>query len=309
MVFRIQILGSGSATPRLHRNPTSQYVNVLERHILIDCAEGTQIQMQKFKVKPQRIQIILISHLHGDHYLGLIGLLSSMHLNGRKKPVHIFAPEGLQEIVNMQLHHSKTTLGFKLVFHSLTGRDSEMIFEDNVVEIHTIPLDHRIYCNGFLIKEKARKRNISKEAIAKFKIPVAMMHRLAKGEDWIQENGVVIANKELTINPAASRSYAYCSDTRYSEGILSLINEVDLLYHEATFLDDMKDRAAKTYHTTAKQAAEIANLGNVKQLLLGHFSARYNNVDAFVYESKDIFENVRVVNDGDIFDIPLEDVN
>lgn len=303
MIFRVQILGSGSATPRLHRNPSAQYVNVLERHILIDCAEGTQMQMQKFKVKPQRIQHILISHLHGDHYLGLVGLLSSMHLNGRKKTVHIYGPEALQEIVNIQLHHSKTTLGFELVFHPLTSSQSEKIFEDKVIEIWTIPLEHRIYCNGFLIKEKKKPRKISKEAIKKFSIPIAMMHKLANGEDWTKEDGSVISNSELTEDPQPPRSFAYCSDTRYSEKIIDVIQEVDLLYHEATFLKNLEDRAKKTFHSTAEQAAIIAKKAQVNELLLGHFSARYIEVNDFIEEARPIFDNVRVVKDGDVFDI------
>lgn len=303
MIFRVQILGSGSATPRLHRNPSAQYVNVLERHILIDCAEGTQMQMQKFKVKPQRIQHILISHLHGDHYLGLVGLLSSMHLNGRKKTVHIYGPEALQEIVNIQLHHSKTTLGFELVFHPLTSSQSEKIFEDKVIEIWTIPLEHRIYCNGFLIKEKKKPRKISKEAIKKFSIPIAMMHKLANGEDWTKEDGSVISNSELTEDPQLPRSFAYCSDTRYTEKIIDVIQEVDLLYHEATFLKNLEDRAKKTFHSTAEQAAIIAKKAQVNELLLGHFSARYMEVNDFIEEARPIFDNVRVVKDGDVFDI------
>lgn len=309
MIFNVHILGSGSATPRLHRNPTAQYINVLERHILIDCAEGTQIQMQKFKVKPQRIQIILISHLHGDHYLGLIGLLSSMHLNGRKKPVHIFAPKELQEIVNLQLHHSKTTLGFTLVFHALESNESELIFEDNCIEIHTIPLEHRIYCNGFLIKEKVRPRRISKQSIEKYHIPIAMMHKLANGEDWQREDGTILKNEELTLDPVPPRKYAYCSDTRFSEKIVPIIKGSDLLYHEATFLKDRADRAKKTYHSTSEDAAKMAAMAEVKDLILGHFSARYNGVSAFVTEAKEIFEQVRTVEDGNIYSIPLEDIS
>lgn len=303
MIFNVQILGSGSATPRLHRNPTSQYVNILERHILIDCAEGTQLQMQKFKVKPQRIQIILISHLHGDHYLGLIGLLSSMHLNGRKKAVQIYAPKALQEIVNSQLHHSKTTLGFDLIFHHLESSESELIFEDNSIEIFTIPLEHRIYCNGFLIREKSKPFRISKEAIAKHNVPVFMMHKLIKGEDWIKDDGTLIKNEMLTLPPAPLRAYAYCSDTRYTEKIIDIINGVDLLYHEATFLKGLEDRAKKTFHTTSEGAAKIAKLANCKQLLLGHFSARYNEVVNFKTEAQEIFENVFVVEDGDVYSI------
>lgn len=303
MIFRVQILGSGSAAPRLHRNLSAQYVNVLERHILIDCAEGTQIQMQKFKVKPQRIQHVLISHLHGDHYLGLIGMLSSMHLTGRKKPVHLYGPEALKDILFNQFHHSKTTLGFEIVFHPLTSKESELIYEDKVIEIWTIPLEHRIYCNGFLIKEKPKSRNISKEAIKKYSIPIAMMHRLAKGEDWHQEDGTVLKNEILTLDPPAPRSYAYCSDTRYSEKVANHVKGVDLLYHETTFLKNLGDRAKKTYHSTSIQAAEVAKLSEAKQLLMGHFSARYNDVSDFELEAKEVFENAIAVNDGDVFDI------
>jgi ribonuclease Z len=303
MVFRIQILGSGSATPRLHRNPSAQYVNILERHILIDCAEGTQLQMQKFKVRPQRIQHILISHLHGDHYLGLIGLLSSMHLNGRKKPVHIYAPEALKEIIQVQIHHGKTTLGFDLVYHPLTSKEPEMIYEDKLVEIWTVPLEHRIYCNGFLIKEKEKPRKISKDAIKQYKIPIAMMHRLAKGEDWVKDNGEVLKNEHLTEDPQAPRSFAYCSDTRFSEKVAAHVKGVNLLYHEATFLTNLEDRAKKTYHSTSLQAARVAEMANAKQLLIGHFSARYMDVEAFEEEARQVFENVTAVNDGDIFDV------
>ena len=213
MIFDVHILGSGSAVPRLHRNPTSQFINVLERYILIDCAEGTQLQMQKFKVKPQRLQHILISHLHGDHYLGLVGLLSSMHLAGRTKSINLYAPPALQSIIFDQLHHSKTTLSYDVHFIPLESNESELIFEDQCIEIRTIPLEHRVYCNGFIIKEKNKPHRINKLATDKHNVPVAMMHRLVKGEDWIKEDGSMISNSDLTFPPAPLRSYAFCSDT------------------------------------------------------------------------------------------------
>ncbi len=303
MIFDIHILGSGSAVPKLHRNPTSQYINVLERYILIDCAEGTQIQMQKFKVKPQRLQHILISHLHGDHYLGLVGLLSSMHLNGRTKPINLYAPAPLQKIIFDQLHHSKTTLAYDVNFVPLESKESELIFEDQCIEIRTIPLEHRVYCNGFLIKEKNKPLRLNKEVLNKYKVPVAMMHRLVKGEDWIKENGEQLKNELFTLPPVPNRSYAFCSDTRYTEKLIPLIESVDLLYHEATFLEDRIDRAKKTFHSTAKQAATIAQKANVKKLLLGHFSARYDTTEAFIEEAKPIFQNVFAVEDGDKYAI------
>lgn len=303
MVFRVQILGSGSAMPKLHRNPSAQYVNVLERHLLIDCAEGTQMQMQKFRVKPQRIQHIMISHMHGDHYLGLVGLLSTMHLLGRKKPIHIYGPVALRELVNAHLYHGKTTLAFDLIFHDLTSDNSELIYKDKLIEIWTIPLEHRIYCNGFLIKEKEKPRKISKEAIKKYDPPISMMHRLVNGEDWVKEDGSIIRNELLTEDPPPPRTYAYCSDTRYSEQVAELIKGSDLLYHEATFLKNLEGRAKKTYHSTAEQAARIAKLGEVKKLIIGHFSARYNDVELFKEEAQEVFEQVEVVNDGDFFDL------
>ena len=303
MIFDVHSLGSGSAVPRLHRNPTSQFINVLERYILIDCAEGTQLQMQKFKVKPQRLQHILISHLHGDHYLGLVGLLSSMHLAGRTKSINLYAPPALQSIIFDQLHHSKTTLSYDVHFIPLESNESELIFEDQCIEIRTIPLEHRVYCNGFIIKEKNKPHRINKLATDKHNVPVAMMHRLVKGEDWIKEDGSMISNSDLTFPPAPLRSYAFCSDTRYAESILPLINNVTMLYHESTFLEDKIDRAKKTYHSTAKQAATIALKANVGKLLLGHFSARYDATEEFVEEAKNVFENVKAVEDGDKYSI------
>ena len=303
MVFKLQILGSGSALPVLHRNPSAQYLNVLERHILIDCGEGTQLQFQKFKIKANKIDHILISHLHGDHYLGLMGFLSSMHLLGRTEKLNLYAPAELKDIIFSQIKASKTYLNYDINFVALEKNESECIFEDNCIEIHTIPLQHRVYCNGFLIKEKTKPRRIDKELIDKMAIPVAWMHRLVKGEDWVLEDGSIIKNEDVTLPPHPSRSYAYCSDTIYSEKIIPLINQVNLLYHEATFLNDLESRAKKTFHSTAQHAALIAQKANAKRLILGHFSARYRDVTAFETEAAVNFENVTAVNDGDIFDV------
>ncbi len=303
MIFDVHILGSGSAFPQLHRNMTAQFVNVLERHILIDCAEGTQLQFQKFKIKPSKINIILISHLHGDHYLGLQGFLSSMQLFGRTKPLDIYAPAPLQDIIYMQLKATGNYLTYKLNFHPLTSTETELIFEDKVIEIHTIPLDHRVYCNGFLIKEKIKPRRINKPACDIENTPIAMMHRLTKGEDWVQDDGRIIPNAQLTLDPVRSRSYAFCSDTKYAPSIIKIIKNVDLLYHEATFLHEMLARANKTKHTTALQAGEIAKEANVGKLLLGHFSVRYKTPELLEEEAKTVFENSIAVSDGDKFSI------
>jgi ribonuclease Z len=303
MVFQIHILGSGSAMPALHRNPSAQYINILERHILIDCGEGTQLQFQKFKIKPAKIDHILISHLHGDHYLGLMGFLSSLHLMGRTKPIYIYGPTELKDIIFSQIKASKTYLNFDINFTPLEAKESIRIFEDNVMEIHTIPLKHRVYCNGFLIKEKPKPRKINKAIVQEMNVPVAMMHRLINGEDWVKDNGQVVSNRILTLDPAPARSYAYCSDTAYNVNVIPLVNEVDLLYHEATFLENLAHRAKQTFHSTAREAASIAAQANVKKLLLGHFSVRYRDVSEFESEAKEIFENCAVVNDGDCFTI------
>lgn len=303
MVFKVQILGCGSAMPVLHRNPTAQYVNVLERHILIDCGEGTQLQFQKLKIKPIRIEHILISHLHGDHYLGLLGFLSSMHLLGRTKKISIYGPKELKDILFSQIKASKTYLNFDIHFVSLEQPHSERIFEDDSIEIFTIPLKHRVYCNGFLIKEKEKPKRINKAILAQYPIPVAWMHRVIKGEDWVRDDGVVIKNEQLILPSLPLRSYAFCSDTIYNESIIPIISNATVLYHESTFLTDLESRAKQTFHSTAKQAALIAKLANVKQLLLGHYSARYNDISAFEAEAKEHFENVLAIDDGAIIDV------
>ncbi|MDG2226233.1 MAG: ribonuclease Z [Flavobacteriales bacterium] len=300
MKFEITILGCGSATPTLARNPTSQVVNIMDRYMLIDCAEGTQIQLRKYKVAFQKIDHIFISHLHGDHYLGLVGLISSFHLFGRNKTLHIYGPTDLERIIFDQLKVSSTFLGYPIEFHPLVNDCSELIFEDNIVEVFTIPLKHRIYCNGFLFKEKKKERRLSKALIAKYKIPVEMMTRLKKGEDWGS-----LKNEELTLSPHKERSYAFCSDTCFTETIVPIIKGVNLLYHESTFLNDMKDRAKSTFHSTAKQAAKIALLAGVDSLLLGHYSARYKSTNEFEVEAKQIYSFVQAVKDGDVIQIPL----
>ena len=305
MKFEITILGCGSATPTLVRNPTSQVVNVMERYMMIDCAEGTQLQLRKYKVAFQKIDHIFISHLHGDHYLGLVGLISSFHLFGRSKTLHIYGPADLERIIFDQLKASKTFLCYQVEFHSLDSDKSELIFEDSILEVHTIPLKHRIYCNGFLFKEKKKERRLSKELITKYNIPVEMMPKLKKGEDPIGLGWEGIKNQDLTLPEHRSRSYAFCSDTSYSESIVPLIQNVDVLYHESTFLNDMKDRAKSTFHSTAQQAANIALLANVDSLLLGHYSARYNSSIDFEKEAKEVFENVKAVRDGDVISIPI----
>ncbi|MES2800601.1 MAG: ribonuclease Z [Bacteroidota bacterium] len=298
MNFDVIIIGSGAAIPTQKRNPTCQFVDCNDRHILIDCGEGSQLHFRKNNLKFQKLQHILISHLHGDHYFGLVGLLSTMHLLGRDKNLSIYGPVGLKEIVLMQLEFGGSKLDFEINWVPLDGKSSGLIFEDKLIEIHTFPLKHRIPTNGFLIKEKRKPRNLLSDKITGSGMSFEHMHILKEGKDIQLEDGRYFKNKDYTSNPPAIRSYAFCSDTAYSEKILEHIEGVNLLYHEATFIEKEADRAKKTYHSTAKQAATIAQKAKVKKLILGHLSARYENGKAHEEEAKSIFENTEVVEDG-----------
>ncbi len=301
MTFEITILGSSSATPIYQRHPTAQLLNIHERFFLVDCGEGTLIQMNRFRIKFHRINHIFISHLHGDHYLGLMGLLSTMHLQGRTIPLHLYAPNDLQEIIDIQLRYSQTVLRYELIFHPVNSTSSELIFEDDDVEVRTIVLNHRIPCTGFLFCEKQKQRKLIKEKLQEMNIPVSVYQDLKNGKEYVDENGKRFSNAELTTDPRLPRSYAFCSDTLYNELIIPQIKEIDLLYHEATFMNDKLERAAETFHTTAAQAATIANKANVKRLIIGHFSARYKDLYPLLEEAKAVFENTTLALEGDRF--------
>ncbi len=301
MTFEITILGSSSATPIYQRHPTAQVLNIHERFFLVDCGEGTLIQMNRFRIKFHRINHIFISHLHGDHYLGLMGLLSTMHLQGRTIPLHLYAPNDLQQIIDIQLRYSQTVLRYELIFHPVNSSSSELIFEDDDVEVSTIILNHRIPCTGFLFCEKQRHRKLIKEKLLEMNIPVSVYQDLKNGKDYVDEKGKRFLNAELTNDPRLPRSYAFCSDTLYNELIIPQIKEIDLLYHEATFMNDKLERAAETFHTTAAQAATIAGKANVKRLIIGHFSARYKDLYPLLEEAKAVFENTTLALEGDRF--------
>lgn len=301
MKFEVTILGSSSATPIFNRNPTSQVLNINERLYLIDCGEGTQQQMLRFDIKAGRIDHILISHLHGDHYLGLVGLLSSMHLNGRKKALKLVCPEPLKEIIDLQLKYSDTELQFPIEYIFTNAQQIEVLISNNDVVVETIPLDHRIACTGFLFKEKKRLRKLIKEKIESLDISVAYYSILKKGGDYTDEKGKVYKNEDLTIDSAEPKSYAYCSDTMYNENYFAQIANATLLYHESTFLNDMLDRAVITHHTTALQAGEIALKTNAKKLLIGHFSARYKTLNELLDEAKINFPSTELAIEGKTF--------
>ncbi|GAB2689694.1 ribonuclease Z [Mucilaginibacter koreensis] len=303
MKFEVTILGSSSATPIYNRNPTAQALNINERLYLIDCAEGTQQQMLRFDIKPSRIDHIFISHLHGDHYLGLMGLISSMHLNGRKKPLCIFGPAPLKEIIDIQFKYSETTLRYEIKFTATNPKERQVIMENRDVIVETIPLDHRIDCTGFFFKEKKRLRRIIKEKVAGLDVPVSHYSLLKKGFDYETPSGKLYRNDELTTDPSEPKCYAYCSDTIYNQQYFKQIEGATLLYHEATFLHNMLDRANETHHTTALQAAQVALQTRAKHLLIGHFSARYKTLNDLLDEARAVFPDTDLAIEGNTYEI------
>ena len=286
----LTILGFNSAIPTVNSATTAQVLQMGASYFLIDCGEGTQVQLRKAKAKFSKIDHIFISHLHGDHCFGLPGLVASFRLLGREKPLHIFGPKGIKEMMETIFRFSEVHRGFEIIYHELEGNTSQLIFENKRVEVHTIPLNHRIYCNGYLFKEKKKDRHLNMEEISKYpEIEVVDFRNLKKGKDYILKDGYVLKNERLTLDPDESISYAFCSDTRYFEEIIPIIKGVDVLYHEATFLQELKEMAEYTGHTTALEAAEIAKKAEVGKLILGHFSNRYDDLTVFTDEARKIF--------------------
>lgn len=261
-----------------------------ERHFLIDCGEGTQVQLRKAKARFSKINHIFISHLHGDHCFGLPGLIASFRLLGREIPLHVYGPKGIKEMLETIFRLTETHKGFEVIYHELSSSISELIYEDARIEVHTIPLDHRIYCNGYLFKEKPKDRHLNMAEIAKYKeIEKCDYHNLKKGKDFELSDGYILKNEILTTEPSAPVSYAFCSDTRFLESIIPIIEGVDVLYHESTFLHDLKEMADYTGHTTALEAATIAKRAGVGKLILGHFSNRYHDRSVFTQEARKLF--------------------
>jgi ribonuclease Z len=299
---KLTILGCYAATPRTFTNPTSQILEIKNHHFLIDCGEGTQVQLRKNKIKFSRIKHIFISHLHGDHFFGLPGLISTFRLLGREKELHVYGPKGIKESITLLLKLGDSWTNYPLHFHELTSKKSELIYEDDKVTVTTIPLNHRIYTNGFLFREKVGPRKLNVDAVEKYKVDRAFYQNIKDGKDPVNDDGKIIPNKMLTFDPAQPKSYAFCSDTEYKPKLTAQLQEVDMLYHEATFLDTEKKLATKTKHATAAQAAQIAKEANVGGLILGHYSTRYKSIQLFKEEASTIFPKVYLADDGKSFD-------
>ncbi len=301
--FTLTILGCSSATPTSERNPTAQILSHGDKLFLIDCGEGAQVALRKMHIHFQRIRHICISHLHGDHFYGLIGLISSMHLLGRTKPLHIYGPPMLKEILDMQLLASQTTLLYPLEFHATQAEKPEVIFEDEHIAVSSFPLLHRIPTTGFLFREKPYERKMRKDVLESLKIPVHLIPKLRSGEDYTAADGTVHRNAEITIDPPAPRSYAFCSDTAYFEEIIPVIQGTSMLYHETTFMNDRIANATDKFHSTTGQAATIAVKAGVKKLLIGHYSARYDDLQPLLDEARAVFPETDLAVDGCVFEI------
>ncbi len=295
-MLALTILGNNSAIPAFDRNPTSQVLQNMEESFLIDCGEGTQMQLSKYKIKRSRINHIFISHLHGDHYFGLIGLLTSMSLLNRTQDLHLHAPAELEQLIQMQLGFASTHLCFTLHFHALPA--DGLIVDTNRITVECFQVKHRIDCWGFLFRQKKNPRKLNAERAKIYEIPAAFYDKLQQGEDYITKKGTIVPNEEVTTAATKPKSYAYCADTIFDESLAWKVKEVDLLYHETTYLKDLHERAASRFHSTTVQAGTIAKKAEAKRLLIGHFSSKYETLDEFLLETKEIFENTELAIQG-----------
>jgi ribonuclease Z len=300
----LTILGSSSALPTSKRFPTAHVLNVHERLFLIDCGEGAQIQLRRFKLKLSRLRAVFISHLHGDHVLGIVGLISTLNLLGRKQPLLVFANGNLQPILAQNINFFVANLQFKIDFRAIDGKRKKQIYEDEIVTVESFPLEHRIVSNGFIFREKPKLPNIKKEVISKYSIPLTEIVKIKNGGDFVTPEGTVIPQNELTHIAANPRSYAYCSDTKYFNNLADNIKNVDLLFHEATFGNDLAKMASVTGHSTAAQAATVAKSAGARKLVIGHFSSRYKDIDPLISEARQIFPETYPAEDGTVFEIP-----
>ena len=298
--MKLTVLGCYAATPRTFTNPTSQVLEINNELFLIDCGEGTQVELRRNKIKFGKIKHIFISHLHGDHFYGLVGLVSTFMLLNRKTELHIHGPKGIKEIILLQLKHSNSWTGYPLYFHELSSTSPQVILETKKVTVETIPLKHRIYANGFLFREKPGLRKLLMEEVEKYNIDVAYYKGIKKGKDALLEDGSLVPNKQLTGDPDPPQSFAFCSDTAYNPELAKQVREVTVLYHESTFLEKHAYLAAPTGHSTAREAAAIARAANVNHLVLGHYSTRYDSIESFQKEAAEVFPRVTLADDGKV---------
>lgn len=295
-MIAVTILGNNSAIPAHNRHPTAQVLQTNEHTVLIDCGEGTQMQMRLYKIKRSKINHIFISHLHGDHYFGLIGLLNSFALNNRSNDLHIYAPEKLQYIIQIQLDAAGANLPYQIYYHH--PEKEEIIFEDNKLSVECFKVKHRIECWGFIFREKKNLRKIKMTQVREYKVPKSFFDNLHQGEDYVNAKNVLIKNEALTTPAEPPKSYAYCADTVYFESICKKIKGVDMVYHETTYLADLEEKAISRFHSTSKQAATVARDAGAKRLLMGHFSSIYDSLEKFKEEACEIFENSEIAEEG-----------
>jgi ribonuclease Z len=297
-MFAVTILGNNSAIPTLERHPTAQVVTSNEQLLLVDCGEGTQLQMARYKIRRSRLRYIFISHLHGDHYFGLIGLLNSLNLLGRTEPLSVYAPPELEQIIQLQLDCSGTLLKFELSFVPLLPGYSGIILEDKELTVSCFPTQHRISCFGFSFTQQKRKRKLIPEQAMAYDIPAAYFSQLQDGADYRRKDGTVVKNDWVTLPPPPGKRYVYCADTIYDVTLLPWLRNADLMYHETTYLHNLQERAAERYHSTSVQAASLAAAAAVKRLLIGHFSSKYTALAPFLEESRPIFSNTEIAEEG-----------
>ena len=301
--FRIHILGCGSALPTLRHNPSSQIVEMRDKQFMIDCGEGTQLQLRRSRIRFTKLGHVFISHLHGDHCFGLIGMISTFGMLGRTAPLHIFAHKDLQPILQSQIDYFCQGLEFEVIMHAIDPELNDVIYDDRSLTVTTIPLSHRIPCCGFLFKEKPLLPHIRRDLVDMYGIPLSQINNIKKGMDWTSPEGEVISSDKLSLPSDPPRSYAYCSDTTYDPGIAKMIEGTDTLYHECTYADEERARARKHFHSTASEAASIARDAHARQLVLGHFSARYDNETAMLKQARAIFPNSVLAAEGKVIDI------
>lgn len=299
--MKLNILGCYAATPRSFTNPSAQVLEIKNELFLIDCGEGTQVQLRRNKIKFSKIKHVFISHLHGDHFYGLVGLISTFRLLNRENELHVYGPKGIKEIITLQLKLSNSWTNYPLYFHELESKEAQVIYEDEKLSVETIPLLHRVYTNGFLFKEKPGDRKLLVNKAVEYNIDVSLYRSLKKGKDVMSESGELIPNHLVTANPEPPKSYAYCSDTAFNQKMIPQITGATVLYHESTFLEDKAELAFPTKHSTAKEAARIAKEAGVKKLILGHYSTRYSNINLFKEEAITIFNAVDLADDGKVF--------